>query len=99
MNSLKITSKDLVSIVNDLKEKIKFNHILNEPQLTSEFTRAAPENSAPTKHLIRRFRASVRTTSSKRRERMFLLARRLMLDRSARNITTTTMMQKKIISA
>ena len=29
MNSLKITSKDLVSIVNDLKEKIKFNHISN----------------------------------------------------------------------
>ena len=30
MNSLKITSKDLVSIVNDLKEKIKFNHISNK---------------------------------------------------------------------
>lgn len=29
MNCLKITSKDLVSIVNDLKEKIKFNHISN----------------------------------------------------------------------
>ena len=29
MNYLKITSKDLVSIVNDLKEKIKFNHISN----------------------------------------------------------------------
>ena len=29
MNSLKITSKDLVSIVNDLKEKIRFNHISN----------------------------------------------------------------------
>ena len=29
MNSLKITSKDLISIVSDLKEKIKFNHISN----------------------------------------------------------------------
>ena len=29
MNSLKITSKDLVSIVSDIKEKIKFNHISN----------------------------------------------------------------------
>ena len=29
MNSLKITSKDLISIVSDLKERIKFNHISN----------------------------------------------------------------------
>ncbi|MBO4856129.1 MAG: DUF814 domain-containing protein [Bacilli bacterium] len=29
MNNLKITSKDLQIIVNDLKEKIKFNHISN----------------------------------------------------------------------
>lgn len=29
MNSLKITSKDLISIVSELKEKIKFNHISN----------------------------------------------------------------------
>lgn len=29
MNSLKITSKDLVSIVSEIKEKIKFNHIAN----------------------------------------------------------------------
>ncbi len=35
MNSLKITSKDLVNIVSDLKDKIKFNHISNVTVINS----------------------------------------------------------------